>query len=116
MKLQKRLSTDPVGSQERADIEKDTAISFAGKGMPMFTRSKKKEDEKPVAQDQDIVPDRMAEGIRSSYVDAPKRGGYDKFGKNERGGRDNRGRGDRDMQRGGNRGGRGRGNDREETK
>jgi len=53
--LKKRLDRNPVGSQERADIEKDTAISFANKGKPMFTRTKPKV-EPAAAQDQDVDP------------------------------------------------------------
>ena len=42
LQLKKRLSNDPVTSQERNKIEQDTAIKFAGKGKPVFVNSRPK--------------------------------------------------------------------------
>ena len=51
LKLKKRLNNDPVTSQERTQIESETAIKFAGKGKPVFVNSRPKKTDAPAKED-----------------------------------------------------------------
>jgi hypothetical protein len=52
-----------VGSQERNKIEQETGVSFAGKGRPTFTKSKKEKVETEADLEAMKMQQKMSEGI-----------------------------------------------------
>lgn len=68
MQEKSRMNNDPVSSQERRKIEAETAISFAGKGKPVFSRKTPKTEAPVEKVEVPAEQKKMAEGVGSNYV------------------------------------------------